>query len=116
MGTTTSIKKNTNYVVVVDYVDGQTLEDCFLLGWNNKYDWFDCDTCGWEILTKTGRVKKHDYCCIDIDRWVGVYVGEKESDCRSYSDDGNREGYDCTVCQLIKTENGYDLKPVEDDI
>ena len=36
---TTYTKKNTNYVIVVDYVEGQTLEECFLLGWNNKYDW-----------------------------------------------------------------------------
>ena len=114
MGTTsTTVKKNTNFVVVVDCVEGQTLEDCYLLGWNNKYDWFDCDTCGWEILTKTGRVKKNNYgLLIEIDSWVSVYVGEKESDCRSYSDSGNREGYDCTVCRLEKKDDEWLLIPV----
>ncbi len=112
MSTTKSTKKTTNFVVVVDYENGQTLSDCWLLGWNNKYDWFDCDTCGSEIMTPTGRVKKHDYCCIDIDRWVGVYVGEKESDCRDHSDSGNREGYNCTVCRLEKCEDDWNLIPV----
>ena len=106
-------KKNTNYVVVVNYVEGQYLSDCFLLGWNNKFDWYDTDTCGFEILTKTGRVKKNEYgLLIHIDRWTAVYVGEQESDCRSYSDDANKEGYDCTVCKLEKVDDGYRLIPV----
>jgi hypothetical protein len=113
--------KNTNYVIVVDYVEGQTLEDCFLLGWNDKYDWFDCDTCGWEILTKTGRVKKNKYgLLLDIDRWVSVYVTDvDDTNYRSYCDDGNREGYDCTVCKLEKDGDDYKLIPTypvdEDD-
>jgi hypothetical protein len=109
---TTVEKKNTNYVVVVDYKEGQTLEDCYLLGWSNKYDWFDCDTCGDEILTSTGRVKKNKYGLIEIDRWVSVYVGEQQKDCQSYSDDGNKEGYNCTVCRLEKTEDDWNLIPV----
>ena len=104
--------RKTNYVVVVDYVDGQTLSDCYLLGWNSKYDWFDTDTCGDEILTPTGRVKKHRFCCIDIDRWVGVYVSETEEWCQDCSRDGNREGYDCTVCKLERNGNDWDLIPV----
>lgn len=112
---TTYTKKNTNYVIVVDYVEGQTLEECFLLGWNNKYDWFDTDTCGWEILTKTGRVKKNKFGLIEIDRWVSVYVGETEDYCRSYSDSGNTEGYDCTVCRLEKKDDEWLLIPVSVD-
>ena len=107
------MKTKTNYVVVVDYVEGQTLSGCRLLGWNNKYDWFDCDTYGEEIMTPTGRVKKNDFgLLIKIDRWISVYVGETESNCRSYSDDGNREGYDCTVCRLEKMEDDWNLIPV----
>jgi hypothetical protein len=105
-------KKVTNFVVVVDYKEGQTLEDCYLLGWNNKYDWFDCDTCGYEITTPTGRVKKNKYGLIEIDRWVSVYVGETESNCKDYSDSGNNEGYNCTVCRLEKTEDDWNLIPV----
>jgi hypothetical protein len=105
-------KKVTNYVVVVDYVEGQTLSDCWLLGWNNKYDWFDCDTCGDEILTSTGRVKKNKYGLIDIDRWVSVYVSDTEEWCRECSNDGNKEGYDCTVCKLEKNGDDWNLIPV----
>ena len=105
-------KTNSIYVVVVDYENGQTLEDCYLLGWNSKYDWFDCDTCGWEILTPTGRIKKRNIVTIDIDRWVGVYVSDKESSCKDYSDSGNREGYNCTVCRLEKKDDEWLLIPV----
>ena len=105
--------KKTNYVVVVGYEEGQTLEDCFLLGWSNKYDWFDCDTCGDEILTPTGRVKKNDFGLLKIDKNVAIYVGETANDCRSYSDDANREGYECTVCQLKKADDSWDLIPVK---
>lgn len=103
----------TNYVIVVDYVEGQMLSDCMLLGWNNKYDWFDCDTYGFEILTKTGRVRKNKYgLLLDIDRWVSVYVTDNDSTSyRSYCDDGNNEGYDCTVCKLEKDGNDYKLIP-----
>lgn len=104
--------KNTNYVVVVDYEAGQTLEDCYLLGWSNKYDWYDCDTCGYEILTPTGSVKKNKYGLINIDRWVAVYVGETEADCRDYANGGNKEGYKCTVCRLEKSGDDWNLIPV----
>ena len=109
---TTSTKKNTNYVIVVDYVDGQTLEDCYLLGWNNKYDWFDTDTCGWEIMTPSGRVKKNDSGLIFIDRLVGVYVSETEDYWKCHCDSGNREGYDCTICRLEKKDDEWLLIPV----
>ena len=106
-------KKATNFVVVVDYEEGRTLEDCYLLGWNNKYDWFDCDTCGWEIQNEDGSVKQNEWgLLIKINDSVAVYVGENESNCRSYSDDAIREGYDCTVCRLEKTEDDWNLIPV----
>lgn len=104
--------RQTNYVIVVGYEDGQTLDDCWLLGWSNKYDWFDTDTCGEEILTKSGRVKKNDCGLIKIDRWVSVYVGETVDYCKSYCDDGNKEGYNCTVCKLEKNGDDWNLIPV----
>ena len=106
--------KNTNYVIVVDLNNRSNyLYDQFLLGWNNKYDWFDCDTCGDEITTPANRLKRTDYCCIDIDRWVSVYVGETVDEIKSYSDDGNDEGYNCTVCKLEKnSENEWIVIPV----
>ena len=104
--------KKTNYVVVVDYEEGQTLSDCYLLGWSNRYDWFDCDTTGDEILTPTGRIKKNNWGIIEVSHKVGVYVGETESECKGYSDDGNREGYNCTVCKLEKNGDDWNLIPV----
>jgi hypothetical protein len=97
----------TNYVVVVDYKEGQTLSECWLLGWNNKYDWFDCDTCGEEIMTPTGRVKQNMWGLIKIDRWTAVYVGTEVEGCKSHSDSGNREGYNCTICRLEKMEDDW---------
>jgi hypothetical protein len=105
--------KPTNYVIVVDYVDGQTLSDCWLLGWSNKEDWFNCDTYGFEILTKTGRVKKNKYgLLLEIDKWVSVYVSDEQKTLESYCDDGNGEGYDCTVCKLEREDDDYKLIPV----
>ena len=105
--------KKTNYVVVVDYEEGQTLSDCYLLGWNHNYDWFDCDTCGDEIMTSKGNVKKCEYgFMIEVSKHVSVYVGNELKDCKDYSDDGNKEGYNCTVCRLEKNGDDWNLIPV----
>lgn len=105
--------KNTNYVIVSNYEDEEYLSDCQLLGWNNKEDWFSNATCGFEILTKTGRVKKNKYgLLLDIDRWVSVYVSDEQKTLESYCDDGNKEGYDCVVCKLEKDVDDYKLIPV----
>ena len=98
----------TNFVIVVDFDPSNTyLSDQFLLGWNNKYDWFDCDTCGDEIITPKNRIKRNKInLLIDIDRWVSIYVSDDEANLKDYSDDGNKEGYDCTVCKLEKDSDG----------
>jgi hypothetical protein len=67
---------------------------------------FDTDTCGYEILTPKGRLKKYGIVTLDIDRWVGIYIGENKSYIKDYSDDGNKEGYDCTLCKLEKDSDG----------
>ena len=104
--------KKTNYVVVVDFEEGQTLDDCYLLGWSSKYDWFDDNTCGWEILENNETVKDNEWGLIKIDNWVSVYVGEELDNCKSHSDSGNREGYDCTVCKLEFVDDEWVLIPV----
>lgn len=99
--------KKSLYLVVVDFDPNNTyLEDNYLLGWNSKYDWFDTDTCGYEILTPKGRIKKYSTVTLDIDRWVGIYIGENKSYIKDYSDDGNKEGYNCTLCKLEKDSDG----------
>lgn len=105
--------KNTNYILVSNYENQEYLSDCQLLGWNDKYDWFDDDTFGFEILTKTGRVKKNKFgLLLDIDRWVSVYVSDEQKTLESYCDDGNREGYDCVICKLEKDIDDYKIIPV----
>ena len=88
MTTTNRPTKNTNYVVVVDFNPFYTLlEDQYLLGWDSKYDWFDCETSGDEIITPKNRIKKNSGVCIYIDRWVGVYVSDTQDWCQECSDD-----------------------------
>jgi hypothetical protein len=104
--------KKTNYVVVSHYEENQTLDDCLLLGWNNKYDWFDNETCGYEILTPTERIKKNHWGLIKVNSQVSVYVGETIDECRGHCEEGNREGYNCTVCKLNQNEDEWQLIPV----
>ena len=99
--------KPTNYVIVVDFDSRNNyLEDQYLLGWDSKSDWFDCDTYGDEIITPKGNIKKNNGFCLSIDKWVGVYVSDKQSNVQEYSDSGNDEGYDCTVCKIEKDSDG----------
>jgi hypothetical protein len=106
----------TNFVVVVDYIEGQTLDECWLLGWNNKYDWYDCDTVGDEIMTKTGRVKRNKWGLIEIDRWVSVYVSDTEEWVLNCASDGRDEGYDCTACRLEKRDGEWFVVSIEEEI
>jgi hypothetical protein len=102
----TTKTKATNYVIVVDYnPNDQYLENQSLLGWDNDTDWFDHYTDGDGIITPSGRIKRNKWGLIQIGE-VGVYVGENQSDVQSYSDSGNREGYDCTVCKIEKNSDG----------
>lgn len=102
--------KKTNFVVctnAAEIEDGMYLEQVYLLGWDNKYDWFadDIDAC--DIITPKGNIKKCKYgLLIDITRNVAAYVGNEQKDCQSYCDDANKEGYDCCVCRLEKDTEG----------
>jgi hypothetical protein len=105
--------KDTNYVVVVDYEEDSYLGDSFLLGWSNRYDWFDDSTCGYDILNSDNQVQKNKYgILIEVNDDVSVYVGETLDNCKGYCDGGNQEGYDCTVCKLEKDDDDYKLIPV----
>ena len=98
--------KPTNYVIVTDYTDRDNyLENQTLLGWDNDTDWFDHYTDGDEIITKTGRIKRNKWGQIHIGSVV-LYVGETQSEVQEYSDSGNDEGYDCTVCKIEKNSDG----------
>ena len=95
----------TNFVIVTDFnPKDNLLENQTLLGWDNDTDWFDHYTDGYEIITPKNNIKKNKLGLIQIGS-VGLYVSEKQSDIQSYSDNGNEEGYDCTVCRLEKDSN-----------
>ena len=102
--------KKTNFVVCSDaneVKDGMYLEQICLLGWDNKYDWFATDIDACDILTTKGNIKKCKYgLLISITRTVAAYVGHEQTDCQSYCDDANKEGYDCCVCRLEQDATG----------
>lgn len=98
-----------NYVIVVDFDPNNTyLEDNYLLGWNNMYDWYDCDTVGDEIIETDGSIKQNEFGLIEINRWTMLYASDKRglSDLQSHCKGGNKEGYNCTLCKLEKDSDG----------
>ena len=98
---------NTNFVIVVDYDENNPyLDDNYLLGWNNNYDWFDCDTVGDAIINSDSTIKNNEHGLIEIDRWTSVYVGETAEDCTEYCNAANKEDINCIVCRLVLDNEG----------
>lgn len=103
--------KKTNFVVcscASEVEDGMGLEEVWLLGWDNRTDWFmtDIDSC--DILTDKGNVKKCEYgFMIQVSRHECAYVGHEQNDCQSYCDDAIKEGYDCCVCRIEYIEGEW---------
>jgi hypothetical protein len=117
--------KKTNYVIIVDFKvnvhieyddgttkDGMFLDDAQLLGWDDRYDWFADDIYGSDIITSSGKIKKNDNGIISLRSRRGVYVGNTVNDCDDYCKMGNRESYNCTICELIETVDGWAAVPV----
>jgi hypothetical protein len=98
--------KKTNYVVVAYYDNEEYLDDCCLLGWNGREDWFDTDYYGYEITTPKNNIKKNDCGLIWMNTHTSVYVGETYENCKDYCDMGNREDLECVVCKLEKDTDG----------
>ena len=95
----------TNFVIVVDFdPDNVYLENQSLLGWDNDTDWFDPYTYGDEIITPKNNIKRNRRGLIQVGK-VCLYVGEKQSNVKLYSDDGNDEGYNCTICKLERNSD-----------
>jgi hypothetical protein len=106
--------KKTNYIVAAHYNGENYLEDCCLLGWNNREDWFDTDYYGYDILTPKNNIKKNNCGLIWVDAHTSVYVGETYEECKTYCDMGNREGLECVVCKIEKdSNNSLIVVPVE---
>jgi hypothetical protein len=103
------MSRKTNYVIVVDFdEDNNYLEDQYLLGWNNMYDWFDTDTVGDEIIETDGSIKQNEFGLIEINRWVMIYVsdGQYLDELRDTCKSGNEEDINCTVCKIEKDSDG----------
>lgn len=100
--------KQTNFVIssnAAETEDGMYLDELWLLGWDNNTDWF-CDIDSQDIMTPTGRVKKHEFGIIHTSSHEAAYVGFEQKDCQSYCDDAIKEGYDCCICRLEKDDTG----------
>lgn len=100
--------KQTNFVIssnAAETEDGMYLDELWLLGWDNNTDWF-CDIDSQDIMTPTGRVKKHEFGIIHTSSHEAAYVGFEQKDCQSYCDDAIKEGYDCCICRLEKDDVG----------
>ena len=95
----------TNFVIVVDFdPDNVYLKNQSLLGWDNDTDWLDPYTYGDKIITPKNNIKRNRRGLIQVGK-VGLYVGEKQSNVKLYSDDGNDEGYNCTICKLERNSD-----------
>lgn len=100
--------KKTNFVIstnAAETEDGMYLDELWLLGWDNNTDWF-CDIDSQDIMTPSGRVKKHQFGLIHTSRHEAAYVGFEQKDCQSYCDDAIAEGYNCCICRLEKDDAG----------
>lgn len=98
-------KSKTNYVIVVYYNNEEYLEDCYLLGWNCRDDYYSTDYCGDDIITPKNNIKKNENDLIWVSTNTSVYAGETIEDCLEQAECGNREGLKCMICKLEKDED-----------
>ena len=105
--------KKTNYVVVAYYDNEEYLDECCLLGWNGREDYYCTDYYGDDIITPKGNIKKNDRGLIWTSTHTSVYVGETFEDCEDQAKWGNREGLECVVCRLEKdADDNWKVIPV----
>lgn len=99
----------TNFVIVVDYSeDDNYLEDSYLLGWNNNYDWWDTETIGDDLINIDGTIRENDFGLIKVDRWTMVYASDERSltDLQDRCKGANKEDLNCTVCRIEEDSEG----------
>ena len=105
--------KKTNYVIVAQYDGEQFLDECVLLGWSCRDDWYSTDYMGYEITTPRNNIKKNNQGTIWMSSMESVSVGETFEDCKETCELANREGYECRICKLEKDEfNNWLVLPV----
>ena len=108
------MKKKTNYIIAAYYDGEEYLDECCLLGWNGREDYYCTDFYGNDILTPKGNVKKNDNGLIWTSTHCSVYVGETYEDCEDHAKWGNREELECVVCKIEKDQFGdWKVLPVE---
>jgi hypothetical protein len=104
----------TNFVIVVDYSeDNNYLDDNYILGWNNNYDYFDTETTGDSIIDTDGSIMDSEWGLIHIDRWTAVYVSETADYWKDHCTDANNDGINCTICRIeLDNEGQWIVVPV----
>lgn len=94
--------KKTNYVVVAYYDNEEYLEDCCLLGWDGREDYYCTSFYGSDIITSKNNIKKNDCGIINTSAYCCVLASDTFEECKHDCDMGNREDLECVVCKLEK--------------
>lgn len=104
----------TNYAIAMDYAGEQYLEELYLLGWDNRDDWYDTLVDAYDIIGDDDTVLPNDHGLLFVDKDTAAYVGETYEHLISYRDDAIREGYDCTIVEIKYNDAGIPVVfPVE---
>lgn len=106
--------EKTNFVIAMDYAGEQYLEELYLLGWDNRDDWYDTLVDAYDIIGDDDTVLPNDHGILFVDNDTAAYVGETYEQLVEYRDDAIREGYDCTILEIKYNDVGVPVVfPVE---
>ena len=100
---------NTNHIIVVDFNSKNNyLEDQYLLGWNDNYNYWDTENTGDDIIEVDGNaIKQNSHGLIKTGRWPVIYASDNDiSELTNIADNAKYEGYNCTVCKIDKDSEG----------
>lgn len=104
----------TNYVIAMDYAGEHYLEELYLLGWNNREDWYDTLVDSYDIIGDDDTVLPNNDGLLFVDKDTAAYVGETYEQLVDYCNDAIKEGYDCTILEIKYNDAGVPVVfPVE---
>ena len=98
-------RKEAKYVGVESYKEGESLCNCYLVGWSNSSDWFDFIS-GEELFTRTDKIKTNNGFMIGISGNCCIYASDDFNTVEDYSKQAREEGYDVTTCKIEIDETG----------
>jgi hypothetical protein len=105
--------KKTNYAVAVCFDERDIPDDTILLGWNNRYDWFDTDYTLNDALDDDGNLPDTEFGLLNVSKDTALYVGETADDVKGYADSANKEGIEAVVVKIEITEDEIKIIPQE---